>query len=154
MRSFLCPGAVLSPSGSLPSWQVPSCSVSPQERTAKGCSLLDSLTPFYSPFFKWCGNLCHHKKSNNFVFVCVLQTPKILEFLSVGLQRERLSSLVVSPSLFALLLCFFFLFPSRPSREEGKTLWGWDARQKQLSALSVAALLLLLSHLLSFFFSL
>lgn len=76
IRGSLCPGAVLSPSGSLPSWQVPSCSVSPQERTAKGYSLLYSLTPFYSPFF-------------NGVEICVTTRKAVILFLCVCSKLQK-----------------------------------------------------------------
>lgn len=111
---------------SLPCWQVPSWSNSPQTRAGKGYSLLLSHSPslsFLNSLSDSCITMrraaCECVSARMCVCVCACTTPKILEFLSPALKSKCGWAPSLSLSLFFFLSLFtLFLFPLSPVRAE------------------------------------
>lgn len=133
---WLCPVSVLSPSEPRSPWQVPSWSDSPQE-IANFKFLLLSAFPFFLPFSVLFRFVSPREKQHVCVIVCVCVSSQLQRSWNSWVLRYRASVAELPLRLSLPALFFFFPFP-RPGREEGKTVRGWDRRQKLLSANSFA----------------
>ena len=134
----LCPVWVFSSSDSLSPRQVPSWSNSPQERAGKGYSLILSLSLFLilsvSPVV-----ICISTRKaacvsmSVWVSVCLCVRACAHNSKGPGIPESCAIRASVVELPLCLSLCTPFSSRSRPGREEGKTVRGWDGGQKLLS---------------------